>query len=137
MGRLHFHHLGIVVPTIKSTVSKMNDIFDLNLATVKCEYEPEYDVDIELYSDSSGLVNYEFLCPRSELSPLWASLQKKRNLIHHLAYGSSRFEDSMTLLRKKGYFPLGDPVSAKLFGGNRVVFFMSPEGLVFELVEVE
>lgn len=129
---MKFDHIGIVVDDLAEGRKLIGEMFPIASFTPEIE-DPEINVRITFATDSSG-IRYELIAPLNDKSPLTAVLKSRKNILHHVAYSTPRF-DEMTGVYSKLGLQLGTPVGAVAFQGRRVVFFMMPIGFIVELVE--
>ncbi len=58
-----------------------------------------------------------------------------RGGLYHLCYEVDDLDGQVEHFRRKGCLPLGEPVPAAAFEGCRIVFLLTPERDLVELVE--
>ncbi len=130
---LVFDHIGIVVSDIQKGEAFYTSILPIekisDLITDKL-----LGVQIKFLTDSSG-VCYELIAPYGEGSPVSSALKSKKNIINHVAYKSSNFEESMKDFNDKGCMLLAPPQHAVAFNNKRVCFFLTILHSVIELIE--
>jgi len=130
---LVFDHIGVVVSDLATGEDNLRALFPI----VDCSsvYHDELiNVSIKFLIDKSG-IRYELIAPLNKKSPLYSVLKSKKDVINHVAYKTSCFEQTIEHYKKNGCFQLGKPVSAIAFDGKRVVFFLTRIGAIVELVE--
>jgi len=54
---------------------------------------------------------------------------------NHIAYKTTQFDEEVLKFREIGCVPLGKAQPALAFNGSRVIFFLTPLRLIFELIE--
>ena len=123
---MDFHHVGIACKSIKDTLeyvqkhfnvkSVSEEIFDEKQNATLCMIEMQDGYRIELIT---GEVVKGYL--------------KRRQNLYHTCYEVDSIEETLEEL-KGDCVALSAPKEAILFGGKRVVFLMSPIGLI-ELLE--
>ncbi len=127
MTELRFHHVGIAcrdLPKIRQFVKATHRI----VADSGVVSDPWQDVDLCLLTDESGL-RYELVS-----GPVVAAQIAKGASYYHSCYEVDDIGEGVAFLKRHGCLPVLGPVEAILFGGRKVVFLMSPMGLV-ELLE--
>jgi len=129
---MEFHHLGIIVEDLKSSSIEFEEsiggtregqeILDVKLG-----------VNIQFIKDPSGLL-YELIQPIDKDSNIFSAL-KTNNHLHHIAYKVNFIEERVEEFRNKGFGPLTRLLQAKAFNNKRVIFLLSPNKYIIELVE--
>ncbi len=129
-----FDHIGIIVKDIDHATKILIDDHGLECFGGKI-VETEINVTLQFLVDDEGL-RYEIIEPNDSTSPLNKVLENKNiNKIHHIAYRVDNLDGKCEDFRAKGYGFLTNYFSAKVFGGARVIFLMSPIGFILELIE--
>ena len=123
---MDFHHVGIACKDIKETLAFIekhynvknisDEIFDEKQNATLCMVDMHDGYRIELIT---GEVVKGYL--------------KRRQNLYHTCYEVDNIEEALAELRGD-CVALSEPKEAILFGGKRVVFLMSPVGLI-ELLE--
>jgi methylmalonyl-CoA/ethylmalonyl-CoA epimerase len=128
-----FHHIGLFVQSIDYGVGRLSEII-----TIVDVGTPIVDdamlINVQFVMDDSG-IRYELVSPNGLGNPVDEVLGSKKNILNHIAYTSSVFSSDIMHLRKKGCIPLGPPKKAKAFSGSQVIFFLTPMGFIYELIE--
>ena len=130
-----FHHIGIFVKNLdfgKKEISRFNKVASSSSEII----DEEMGVKIIFLKDYDG-IRYELVAPFGDKSPVTNVLKRKKDFLNHIAYETDDFEIEINRLRKEGLVPLGAPKKAKAFQGSRVIFFLSPLGLIIELIELK
>jgi len=128
-----FHHIGIFVTDLEHGKSHMSNLISINHSSEEIVDE-NIGVKIVFVKDQQDTL-YELVAPYGSKSPVKEALSKGRNLLNHIAYVSDKFDEEILRLRDQGCVPLGAPQKAKAFQGARVIFFLTPLGFIFELIE--
>ena len=129
---MEFHHLGIIVEDLKSSSIEFEEsiggtregqeILDVKLG-----------VNIQFIKDPSGLL-YELIQPINKDSNIFSAL-KTNNHLHHIAYKVNFIEERVEAFRNKDFGTLTRLLQAKAFNNKRVIFLLSPNKYIIELVE--
>ena len=130
---MKFHHIGVVADSIRTGINYFETSLP-KMSTSIAIKDPELAVEVCFLEDSSGL-RFEIIAPLTSESPIMNALGKRQNILNHLAYSDSDFEEKLVALRRNGHIPLGPPKPAVAFDGSRVVFLLSPLGFILELIE--
>lgn len=128
-----FHHIGIFVSDLDHGKSHMSNL--LGTQDVSKEILDEnMGVQIVFLKDQQETL-YELVAPYGGNSPVHGVFARGKNILNHVAYVSDEFNKEIFRLRDKGCVPIGAPQAAKAFEGAKVIFFLTPLGFIFELIE--
>ena len=130
---MKFDHIGIVVDDIFRVEENFKKIFNLKNFK-KLIIDKKIDVKVKFYKDSKGL-KYELIEPISYSNPLNKIKNKKLNSLHHLAYKVKKFDKECIKFRNLGFAFLTKPLRAKAFNNKRIIFLISKENFIVELIE--
>jgi methylmalonyl-CoA/ethylmalonyl-CoA epimerase len=129
----NFHHIGLFVKDINYGLEELNKII-----SVKDIGEIIVDdlllVNVLFVIDHDG-IRYELVSPNGIGNPVDGALNSKKNILNHIAFTSKNFDFDILNLRNSGCLPLGTPKKAKAFGGSQIIFFLTPLGFIYELIE--
>ena len=129
---MEFHHLGIIVDDLKNSTIEFEESIG-GSKEGKEILDEGIGVTIQFIKDPSGIL-YELVQPIDEDSKIFSVL-KTNNHLHHIAYKVDLIEERVKELRNKGFGPLTKLMKAKDFEDKRVVFLLSPNKYIVELVE--
>jgi methylmalonyl-CoA/ethylmalonyl-CoA epimerase len=130
---MKFDHIGIVVNNILASEKNFKKIFKLkNFQTLIID--KKIDVKVKFFKDKDG-IKYELIEPISKKNPLNKIKKNKLNSLHHLAYKVKNFNKECIKFRNLGFAFLTKPLKAKAFNNNKIIFLMSNENLIIELIE--
>ena len=62
-------------------------------------------------------------------------MEKRVNILNHLAYESKNFEKDLRKLINKGFRMISKPIKAKAFNDRKVTFLINKLNLIIELIE--
>jgi len=130
---MKFDHIGIIVDDIL----KIEESFKTNFKLKNYKsliIDKKIDVKVKFFKDSRGL-KYELIQPISKKNPLNKIKIKKLNSIHHLAYKVNNLRKHCIKFRNLGFAFLTKPLKAKAFNNKKIVFLMSKENFIIELIE--
>jgi methylmalonyl-CoA/ethylmalonyl-CoA epimerase len=129
------HHLGFVVPSISAVAKEFAASMSANwdgsivpdlLQKVRVAFFPPVN--------SKNPV-FELVEPASQTSPVRNFLQKGGGL-HHACYEVDDLADKLTVARSTtGWAIVGSPKPAAAFGGRRIAWVCSRNGLLIEFLE--
>jgi len=130
---MKFDHIGIFVKDLKfgrewlckllPIKSLSEEISDINMG-----------IFVQFLYDESGIC-YEIIAPNGDSNPVKGLLDKKVNILNHVAYRVENFKDAIIKYREIGCIPLSKASPAKAFNGKNVIFFLTRLGIIIELIE--
>jgi methylmalonyl-CoA/ethylmalonyl-CoA epimerase len=82
----------------------------------------------------SSVPAIEFMETLDEDSPVNGFL-KKGISIYHICYSVNKLDDTINLMRKKGFLLISHPKPAVAFDNKRIAFLFSRDKVMIELVE--
>jgi len=130
---MRFDHIGLFVENLNYGYDQLAKLF--NIARKSDVYnDPLLKVSVQFLYDETGIC-YEIIAPYGEGNPVDAVLRSKSRILNHIAYKTNHFEKSVVDLRHAGCIPLGKPQPAIAFCNAKVIFFLSPLNIIFELIE--
>ncbi len=128
------HHFGFVVADIEAGMAG----FVRSLAG---------EWDGRIYEDSIQKVRVAFLAtgsddphielvqPNVEASPVSRFLREKGGGFHHVCYEVADLEGHMREMKARGALIVNRPKPAVAFGGRRIAWMLTAEGMLVELLE--
>ncbi len=131
---MRFHHIGYAVRNIRSYL----DNFLIPMFAPDHITDPVSDAGQRVtvcFVEMSGGPTIELVEPLGENSPVESVIGSTRGGLYHLCFEADDLEAELVRLRSKRCVPLGKPVPAAAFGGRRIVFLLTPERDLIELVE--
>lgn len=128
-----FDHVGVVVKSLDAARARFAATLGVAEWTAPLE-DPVNGVRLAFGRDPGGMV-YELLEPIDEASPIHRALKSRTNLLNHSAYRVPSLAEAAEHLRASGCMPTGDSRPAIAFGGAPIQFFVSPDGILIELIE--
>ena len=129
---MEVHHLGIIVDDLKNSTIEFEESIG-GSKEGKEILDEGIGVTIQFIKDPSGIL-YELVQPIDEDSKIFSVL-KTNNHLHHIAYKVDLIEERVKELRNNGFGTLTKLMKAKAFENKRVVFLLSPNKYIVELVE--
>jgi methylmalonyl-CoA/ethylmalonyl-CoA epimerase len=131
---MRFHHVGYAVADINRYFT---DFFLPLFAPVRVS--PIYEDPIQrvrvLFAEVSSGTLIELVEPLDEASPVTRFIGDARGGLYHLCYEVEDLDAAVKRFRKHRCLPLAPPAPAVAFGGRRIVFLMTPQRDLIELVE--
>ncbi len=131
---LRFHHVGYAVASIddylRTVVEPLMRPEHVSASTL----DEVQGVRVCFVRLQGGTV-IELVEPAAEASPVREIVGSRRGGLYHLCWEAADFEGELRRFRAARCMPLGRPVPAVAFGGRRIVFLMTPQRDLFELIE--
>ena len=130
---MKFDHIGIIVNSISTIEDNFKETLKLrNYKTLIID--KKIDVKVKFFKDKDG-IKYELIEPISKKNPLNKIKKNKLNSLHHLAYKVKNLNKQCIKFRNLGFAFLTKPLKAKAFNNNKIIFLMSKENFIIELIE--
>ena len=126
-------HIGIAVNNLQEVIHTYKLAFDLQ----PFFEEVITDQKVKVAGFKVGDATIEFLEPTDHDSPLTKFLEKRGNGIHHITFEVENLQDTMDLLRAKGFTLIDE--KARKGAGNKKIAFLHPNsfnGILIELCEI-
>ncbi len=131
---MRFHHIGYAVRSIDDYLRDFLDpLFSPESVSAPVE-DPLQGVRV-CFARMQGGALVELVEPLAEGSPIDRFLGSQRGGLYHLCYEVDDIDAEMARFRDKACLPLGRPVPAAAFGGRRIVFLLTPQRDLIELLE--
>jgi methylmalonyl-CoA/ethylmalonyl-CoA epimerase len=131
----NFHHIGFFVKNIKNGYKELSKIIKIK-KTGNLIIDNDLLVKILFVVDNNGN-RFELVAPNGKGNPVDEVLKEKKNILNHIAYTCDKFDLEVLNLRNQGCIPISSPKKSKAFKGARVIFFLTPVGFIYELIEKE
>lgn len=130
---MRFHHIGIILKSLKGYKSKFQ--YFLNIKKFSKKYVDNiWNVEI-IFATSKEDVIYELISPLNKKSLIINQIEKKINIINHLAFKTKNFEKDTKKLIQKGALPITKAQPAVAFKGKNVQFFYTSQNFLYEIIE--
>lgn len=114
---LKFHHIGIVVPSLKALGEDVSITFDSNQ-------------QVFLTFAQIGDIRVEFLEPVNEKSPVYNSLRKNNRLVH-MCFEVDSLNLEISRLKTSGFVLISPPIEAVAFPTMKIAWlFHKSLGLI-------
>ena len=131
---MRFHHIGYAVSSIDDYLAHfLLPLFEPEHVSGKIS-DPIQNVSV-CFVTLAGGTTIELVEPLGENSPISSIVGSSRGGLYHLCYEVDDLEGEISRFRKRKCLPLARPVPAVAFGGRRIVFLMTPQRDLIELVE--
>ncbi len=124
---MDLHHIGYIVKNADDPTSVQE-----SLHLVASVTDPVQEAKICLYKNSQNEL-IELIQPLNEKSPVWNFLQKKGEGFHHTCYSASHHEMEKYVTENQLVKLMG-PMSAQIFPGQQVAFFISRDRSLIEFL---
>ena len=132
---MKLHHIGIVVADIAAATPWWRDTLGYR-PTTGVVHDPRQKVNVQMFAALDGS-SIELIEPADETSPVTRFLAERGGGLYHICYEVEDIEAAVAQWRQAGAFPAKRMEPAEAFQGRRVVFFIAPNRMLFELVEAE
>jgi methylmalonyl-CoA/ethylmalonyl-CoA epimerase len=133
---LRLHHIGYAVQDISTYFHGFYKPLFPSAELGELYEDPVQKVRIGFVSGPPGPL-IELIQPLTAESPVAAIIGSARGGIYHVCYEVEDLDVELRRFRRQRCLPIGRPVGAVAFGGRRIVFLMSPQRDLIELVEAE
>jgi methylmalonyl-CoA/ethylmalonyl-CoA epimerase len=129
-----FHHFGYVVASIQEVVQRYAQALDANWDGVII-HDPNQLVRVSfLRGKNSADPLIELVEPAGEKSPVLSFLSRGGG-IHHVCYVVDSLEKQLEACRSRGILVVRPPLPAAAFGGRRISWVCTTDGLLIEYLE--
>jgi methylmalonyl-CoA/ethylmalonyl-CoA epimerase len=133
---MRFHHVGYAVREIDAYLKDFLVPLFAPVGVTEPVSDPIQQVRV-CFAEMPGGTVIELVEPTSESSPLCSIVGSSRGGVYHLCYEVDDLDAEIERFRRKGCLPLRKPVPAAAFNGRRIVFLLTPQRDLIELVEQE
>ncbi len=130
---MRFNHIGIFVNKISDGISEFKKIIKIKKKS-KIIKDKNLKVKVIFIIDYQNIC-YELVEPFGKNNPVSKTLEKRVNILNHLAYESKNFEKDLRKLINKGFRMISKPIKAKAFNDRKVTFLINKLNLIIELIE--
>jgi methylmalonyl-CoA/ethylmalonyl-CoA epimerase len=131
---LRFHHIGYAVQNIRSYLDEFFIPLFAPLDVTEPVTDPIQRVRVCFARVGEG-PTIEFVEPLDAESALSSVIGSIRGGVYHLCYEVDDLDEAMKVFRRKRCMPVGKPVPALAFNNRRIVFFLTPQHDLIELLE--
>ena len=131
---MKFHHVGYAVDSIDQYLADFMEPLFAPVSVSETFSDPIQQVKVCFVEMQGGTV-IELVEPLGPDSPVNDVIGSKRGGVYHLCYEVDDLDAVLLSFRKKRCMPLGAPVPAVAFDNRRIVFLMTPQRDLIELVE--
>lgn len=125
---MNFHHVGIATNNIEETYAWVKKYIPHAYAS-EVIYDPLQEAHLRLITLNDGS-HIELIA-----GPMVEQLVAKKTTLYHSCYEVENFDIFINTFSQGPVFMISDPKPAILFNHRRVVFFMTPIGIV-EILEI-
>jgi methylmalonyl-CoA/ethylmalonyl-CoA epimerase len=131
---MRFHHIGYAVANIDRFVE---DFFVPVFAPLSIGHKISDAIQrvTICFARMQGDTLIELVEPLGADSPVNSIISSCRGGVYHLCYEVEDLDRELARLRQKRCMPVGKPVPAAAFNGRRIVFLLTPQRDLIELVE--
>jgi methylmalonyl-CoA/ethylmalonyl-CoA epimerase len=129
-----FHHIGYAVADIQRHLDEHMIPLYAPLHISETVADPIQKVRVCFVTMHGGSL-IELVEPLGNDSPVRRFIGSPRGGLYHLCYEVADMESAIAQFRARGCLPLGRPVPAAAFDGRRIIFLMTPQRDLVELLE--
>jgi methylmalonyl-CoA/ethylmalonyl-CoA epimerase len=131
---LRFHHIGYAVPSIEAYLRDYMRPLFRPVAVSDITADPVQQVSVCFATLQGGTV-IELVEPLGANSPVRQIIGSQRGGLYHLCFEADDFDGELKRFRARRCMPLGRPTAAPAFGGRRIVFLLTPQRDLLELLD--
>jgi len=131
---MRFHHIGYAVRDIRKYLDDFLVPMFLPISITDPVADSIQRVRV-CFVEMPGGTLIELVEPLGENSPVDSVIGSSRGGVYHTCYEVEDLDAEIRRFRSKRCLPLGKPVPAAAFDGRRIVFLLTPERDLVELVE--
>ena len=131
---MRFHHIGYAVQSISAY---RRDFFDPLFSPLSVSHvveDPIQRVRV-CFAQLQGGVTIELVEPTASDSPINGIIGSQRGGLYHQCFEVDDLDEELSRFRRKSCLPLGKPAPAAAFDGRRIVFLLTPQRDLIELLE--
>ena len=130
---MRFHHVGYAVRNIQAYLDEFMLPLFRPVRVREAVADPIQKVRVCFVEMQGGTV-IELVEPFGEESPVKDIIGSQRGGLYHLCYEVDDLDATIARFRARRCMPLGRPVQAAAFGGRRIVFLLTPQRDLVELL---
>jgi methylmalonyl-CoA/ethylmalonyl-CoA epimerase len=130
---MRFHHVGYAVANIQEFLETFFVPLFKPLHVTTPVPDPILKVTV-CFAEMPGGTRIVLVEPLGEGSPVDSVLASQRGGLYHLCYEVDDLDAEIARFRRSGCMPLGKPVPAAAFDGRRIVFLLTPQRDLVELL---
>ena len=131
---MRFHHVGYATANIDRFVEDFFRPVFAPLAISDKISDPIQRVTV-CFARMQGEMLIELVEPFGENSPVDSVIGSSRGGVYHLCYEVEDLDRELVRCRQNRCMPVSRPVPAAAFDGRRIVFLLTPQRDLIELVE--
>jgi methylmalonyl-CoA/ethylmalonyl-CoA epimerase len=131
---MRFHHIGYATANIDRFVEDFFRPVFAPLAISEKVSDPVQRVTV-CFARMQGDTLIELVEPFGGKSPIESIIGGSRGGVYHLCYEVDDLDREVERCRQKRCMPVSKPVPAAAFNGRRIVFLLTPQRDLIELVE--
>lgn len=131
---VYIHHIGYAVASISGYYEQFLAPLVSYRSVSPITEDPIQRVRVMFVNLPGGTI--ELIEPMDDAGPINEIIRKRRGGLYHLCFATKDFDAVLARFCRLGCRALSDPVPAAAFGQRRLVFVLSPERDLFELIEM-
>jgi methylmalonyl-CoA/ethylmalonyl-CoA epimerase len=133
---MRFHHVGYAVADIAEYLDTFFRPLFAPVHVTDPIADPVQRVRV-CFAELAGGIRIELVEPFGDDSPVKNIVGDRRGGLYHLCWEVPELEAEIARFRAKGCIPLGHPTPAAAFDGRPIVFLMTPQRDLVELLQGE
>ena len=118
---MKFHHIGIIVKDIKSTLFGIKKILNAKKMS-KIYVDKKWKVKVIFIKHHKNII-FEIIHPLNNQSPVSKSLKKNINILNHVAFTCKNFDKDKKNIIDNGGMPVTAAIEAVAFKKKKFNFF--------------
>jgi methylmalonyl-CoA/ethylmalonyl-CoA epimerase len=131
---MRFHHIGYATSDIDRYVEEFFRPVFAPLSISAKVSDPGQRVSV-CFAKMQGGTLIELVEPFGNNSPVERVIRDDRGGVFHLCYEVDDLDREIDACRRKRCLPVSKPLPATAFGGRRIVFLLTPQRDLIELLE--
>jgi methylmalonyl-CoA/ethylmalonyl-CoA epimerase len=131
---MRLHHVGYAVADIQAYLDDFMRPLFAPVQVTDAVADPLQRVRV-CFVEMQGGTLIELVEPLGENSPISGIIGSRRGGLYHLCYEVDDLDTEIARFRARRCFPLARPTPAVAFDGRRIVFLMTPQHDLIELLE--
>lgn len=135
--RLIPHHIGYAVTDVEKAVKKYQMLGYYQASPIYDDVQRH--IRIVFIKSKEQELTIELISPLDSESPISGTLLSMKNVSspYHICYEVKKLEETIGVLKKRGFYMVQEPEKAIAFNNKRVTFMVNREAGLIELVEKE
>ena len=133
---MRFHHIGYAVDNIDKFITNFFQPVFQPVSISEKVVDRIQEVTV-CFAQMQGDTVIELVQPNKPESQLHSIIGSNRGGVYHLCYEVGDLDMEVARCRRERCMPLGRAMPAEAFGGRRIVFVLTPQHDLIELLEAQ